>query len=67
MFRHLTKLFRHDGMGSANPLSPEKGKVHSARARSGAKRDERGGRVPLSVGESRFMRPGMFEGTRQWQ
>ena len=63
MFENIGKLFRHDTVQSLQGQQPG-GKMG---ARAGAGRKPRGGRVPLNVGDSRFlMTNGLFQGARQW-
>ena len=59
MFGNMSRLFRVQPMTQ----QPKAGKVGSTRARS----EQAGGRVPLAVGDSRFLiTNGIFQGTRPW-
>ena len=63
MFENLRKLFRHDAVQSLQGDAPG-GKMPSSGAGG---RPKAGSRVPLAVGDSRFlMTNGMFQGARQW-
>ena len=65
MFENLVNVFKHDTVQSLQePLQPKK--MGGGRTGGSAQR-VRGGRVPLAVGDSRFLlTDGLFQGARQW-
>ena len=65
MFQGMRGLFRVQTAQSLR--EPGKmGQGTSARSVASSERKDSGGRVPLTVGESRYLRADIFERTRKW-
>ena len=70
MFDGMGRLFRSEGQGAVQSLRDKGGRGQGASPRAAggtAMRKDDGGRVPITVRDSRFLiTDGLFQGARRW-